>query len=203
MKSPGHLTAIALLAAACAARPARLSPTAAAPQTREPTAAPTVAVAPSAPASIARIVALPGNLATGEPAPDFTARVLGGDTFRLSAQRGSPVLLLPTVVGCGDCIFALREISVAYSDFRGRGLKAVILSLYPDDTPTTWQEYADYFAEPEFIWGVVDSTDFARQYNITTLGTTLLVDRGGRVVFRSEYPLFADGFRRLFDLVLQ
>jgi hypothetical protein len=88
----------------------------------------------------------------------------------------------------------------AYPDYRGRGLKVVILNLYPDDTPETWQPFADYFAEPEFLWGVVSLTSFVVDYNLISSGATLLVDPEGNLVFRSDYPLVADGFRQLFDL---
>ncbi len=179
------------------------------PPTPEPTAVPTVVptveilpptVGPNPTVSVASFADFPGNVATGKAAPDFTARVLGGSTFTLSEQRSAPVLLFPTVVGCGDCIFVMQEITAAYPDYRGRGLKVVILNLYPEDVPETWQPFADYFAEPEFIWGVVNSTDFVVGYNIQSLGTTLLVDPDGKLVFRREYPLFADEFRQLFDL---
>jgi hypothetical protein len=155
------------------------------------------------PALVADFTALPGNLAAGEPALDFTARVLGSGTFRLSELRGSFVLLIPTVVGCGDCILTLQEIAKVYPDYRGRGLKVLMLNLYPDDVPESWQEYVGLVGEPEFLWGVVDSIDFVIQYNITNPGTLLLVDREGKLVFRSASPILADDFRKLFELATQ
>jgi hypothetical protein len=151
-------------------------------------------------ASVTTFADLPGNLAKGEAAPDFTARLIGGGAFTLSDQSGAPVLLFPTVVGCGDCLFTMEEIASVYPDYRGRGLKVVILDLFPEDSPEFWTDFADYLGEPEFIWGVVESTDFAVNYNITSLGTVMLVDPEGRLVFRSEYPVFAYGYRQLFDL---
>lgn len=175
----------------------QLSPTAA--PTLEPMASPTL-TPEIMPASFADFAALSGNLATGEPAPDLSARVLGVGAFKLSEQRGSFVLLIPTVVGCGDCILTLQEIAKVYPDYRGQGLDVIMLNLYPDDVPESWQEYVDLVGEPEFLWGVVDSIDFVIQYNITTPGTLLLVDRDGNLVFRSNSPIQADDFRRLFDL---
>lgn len=143
---------------------------------------------------------LPGNIAAGEPAADFGARVLGGGSFLLSEQRGSPVLIFPTAVGCGDCVSFLAELSAAYPGFRGQGLTVLILNLYPEDVPETWEPFAAFFAQPEFIWAVVNSTGFVVDYNISGLGTTFLVDPGGLVVFRSEYPLVADELRALLEL---
>jgi hypothetical protein len=217
------LLALAIAASACGSRPiiivtpTPLPPTIVATSTRtptatplsptlEPTAAPAVEVepagaGPTAPAS--SFADMPGNQARGEPAPDFTARVLGGGTFTLSAQRGSYVLILPTIIGCGECLFSLSEISAAYPDYRGQGVQAVILNLDVQDMPESWQEYAEYFAEPEFIWGAVDSQDFLVDYNIRTLGTKVLIDPDGRMVYWNEYPLLAEGFAQLFDLATQ
>lgn len=151
---------------------------------------------------IASFADYPGNVANGEAAPNFTAKVMGG-TFTLSEQRGSFVLLFPTIVGCGDCLFTTEELSAAYPDYRGRGIKVVILNLYPGDTPESWGPFADYIGEPEFIWGIVESTDFVVDYNIATLGTILFIDPDGKLVFRSDYPVVVDGFRDLFDLATQ
>ncbi len=217
------ILSLAIVASACAPRPilivtpTPLPPTVAPtstvaltatplPLTPEPTVPPTVEIAPAAvgpdalPSSFAD---MPGNLATGESAPDFAARMMDGGTFTLSEQRGSYVLLLPTIIGCGECLFSLAEITTAYPDYRGKGIKVVVLNLDFQDVPESWQEYADYFAEREFLWGVVNSQDFLVDYNIRTLGTKVLIDPDGRMVYWNEYPLVADGFRQLFGLATQ
>jgi hypothetical protein len=163
-------------------------------------AANSTATSESTPDLLGDYAALLGNIATGDAAPDFSARILGGSAFTLSEQRGSPVLVIPTIVGCGDCILILQEIAKAYPDYRGRGLRVMMLNLYPEDSPESWQEYVDLMDEPEFLWAVVDSLDFVIQYSITNPGTLLLVDRDGQLVFRSDRPIQAEDFRLLFDL---
>lgn len=212
------LSILALVVAACAVQPAAtgqpgvasstvaLSPTPL-PPTPEPTAVPTLAISSllagaEAPLSVASFADIPNNVATSETAPDFSARIMDGTAFNLATQRGSPVLLLPTVSGCGDCIRALEAIAEAYADYRGRELKVVALDLFPEDSPDVWREFASYIGEPEFLWGVVDSADFAVDYHITTLGTTLLVDPVGKVVFRINHPAPADTYRQVFDLAM-
>ncbi|MBI5829971.1 MAG: redoxin domain-containing protein [Chloroflexi bacterium] len=207
-----------LALAACTARPASVPPTvvievksppltATQIPTPKPSPTPPPKVAPAltptaSPApeiTVADFGDIPGNVANGEPAPDFTARVVGG-TFTLSEHRGSFVLVFPTIVGCGDCVFTMEEIAAAYPDYRGRGIKVVILNLYPGDTPESWQPFIEYVGEPEFIWGVVGSENFAVDYNLATLGTIVFVDPEGKVAFRSDYPVVVDGFRQLFNL---
>lgn len=173
--------------------------------TRPPTATPPPPTATPDPAlaqALGPFAGLFDNQATGAPAPDFSARVLGGWTFVLSAQRGSWVLVIPTVVGCGDCVFTMQELAQAYPEFQGRGLQVVLLNLYPQDVPESWNFFVDLYPEQDFLWAVVDSPDFVVDYNIQTLGTSLLIDPEGRLVFRQEYPLLADEFRQLFALAL-
>ncbi len=150
--------------------------------------------------SVADLADLPGNAAAGEAAPDFAAHLVGGETFTLAAQQGTPVLIIPTALGCAECVANLRGLAVVYPDFRGRGLTVLVLDIVSGDEPEMWQRFADYLNEPDILWGVVASPQFAADYDILSLGTVLLVNAEGRLVFRSENPLTADGFRQLLDL---
>jgi cytochrome oxidase Cu insertion factor (SCO1/SenC/PrrC family) len=85
---------------------------------------------------------IPNNPVQGEPAPDFTVHRLGGETFTLSAQRGAPILLIPTMTGCSECLITLQELATVYPVYRNRDLKVITLSLFPNDTPDIWQEFA-------------------------------------------------------------
>ena len=156
-------------------------------------------VTPERPA-LGEFGALPGNHASGLPAPDFSARLLGGGTFRLSSHRDSFVFLTPTAIGCSSCLVALQELALAYTEFRGRWLEVLIMNLYFEDVPESWAGYAGIVGEPEFLWGVVDSLQFFADYNLSSLGTQLLIDREGREVFRSENPLTSEAYRELFAL---
>ena len=140
------------------------------------------------------------NLASGEPAPDFDARAMGNSVFSLAAQRGSYVLVVPTAIGCGDCVFTMNQLAAAYPDFRDTNLKLVLLNMYPEDVPESWEGYAEAFPELGAIWGVVSSVDFVVDYDIRSLGTILLVDPEGKLVFRSDRPLIEDELRQLFGL---
>jgi peroxiredoxin len=150
--------------------------------------------------SVAALADLPGNIATGNLAPDFDALTLEGESFNLAAERGSTLLIVPTAMGCAECVANLRGIAETYPDFRGRGLNVLVLDLVSDDDPEIWRRFADYIGEPEITWSVATSPQFAIDYDINTLGTVLLVDPEGYIVFRSEYPLSSDGFRQLLDL---
>lgn len=155
---------------------------------------------PAAPAEIGVFAEMRDNLATGVAAPDFDARALGDWTFNLSAQRGSFVLVVPTAIGCGDCVFTMSQLAAAYPDYREKNLKLILLNLYPEDLPDSWESYAEAFPELGAIWGVVSSLGFVVDYDILSLGTILLVDPEGKLVFRSNFPLIEQELRQLFEL---
>lgn len=178
------------------------------PPTPSPSATPLAALSLPIPtdvslASVTSFAEFPNNLAKGETAPEFTARLLGGDTFTLSERRGDFLLVIPTAVGCGPCMFSLQEISQAYPSYKDGNLAVLILDIYEPDPPEVWQIYADIFAGLSFSWGVVDSFGFLVDYNVTGLGAILLIDPGGKIVFLRNYPLTVDDYQVLFGLMAQ
>lgn len=152
--------------------------------------------------SVASLADIPGNLATGGSAPDFESLQLDGKMFTLSAQQGTPTLIIPTALGCSECVTNLRNLAEVYPDYRGRGLEVLIVDLVVEDSPEVWQRFADYLDEPDFIWSVAASPQFALDYDILSLGTVMFVDGNGRLTFRNDNPLSADGFRQLLELAV-
>lgn len=152
-------------------------------------------------ADVGVFATMPENVATGQSAPDFSARALGQRTFELSAARGSYVLIYPTVIGCGDCVFTMSQLAAAYPDHAGANLEVVLLNLYPEDVPESWSGFVELYPELGAVWAVVDSIDFVVDYEVRSLGTMLLVDPEGRLVYRRNFPLVEDEFRELFALV--
>ncbi len=152
-------------------------------------------------ADIGVFATMPDNIATGQAAPDFDVRALENRVFTLSASRGSYVLIFPTVIGCGDCVFTMGQLAAAYSDYQDANLKLVLLNIYPEDVPETWGEYVDLYPELNGIWAVINGIDFVVDYEVRSLGTILLIDPDGRLVYRRNYPLGEEEFRQLFSLI--
>ncbi len=153
-------------------------------------------------ADIGVFATMPDNIATGQAAPDFDVRALENRTFTLSASRGSYVLVFPTVIGCGDCVFTMGQLAAAYSDYQDANLKLVLLNIYPEDVPETWGEYIDLYPELDAIWAVINGIDFVVDYEVRSLGTILLIDPDGRLVYRRNYSLGEEEFRQLFSLII-
>lgn len=70
-------------------------------------------------------------LTPGSPAPDFTLPTDGGNPFRLSAHRGSYVVLFFYAEdGTPGCTLESQEFSALYTEFRALG--AEVLGISPD-----------------------------------------------------------------------
>ena len=178
--------------------PAPIEPTLAPTQEQENSADSATEVATHA--EIGVFAEMRDNLAGGEQAPDFEIRALGNSTFSLSAQRGAYVLVVPTAIGCGECVFTMNQLAASYPDYRDSNLKLVLINMYPDDVPESWDAYVEAYPDLGAIWGVVSSVDFVVDYDIRSLGTILLVDPEGKLVFRSDRPLIEDELHQLFGL---
>ncbi|KAA3644016.1 MAG: hypothetical protein DWQ07_18040 [Chloroflexi bacterium] len=149
---------------------------------------------------VANLDAFPGNVASGESAPDFTARLASG-TYVLSRDQQGYLLLFPTVVGCGECMFGIREIATVVEANPQIDLEVLVMDLYARDDPRIWDFIAERVTPENFLWGVVWSEQFTLDYEILSLGTILLIDPQGNLIFRSENPLAAFHYEKLFELI--
>ena len=57
------------------------------------------------------------------PAPDFTLKDLKGKTFRMSAQRGKPVLIFFGTTWCPGCRAEIPKYKKVYETYSPKGLK--------------------------------------------------------------------------------
>lgn len=149
--------------------------------------------------TITSFAEMPGNLATGQPAPDFSARLLGGGRFDLSKERGKYWLILPTAIGCGECLYSLNLLRQAQPESPA-SLNILVLDIYQPDLPEYWQSYADAINQPNYRWAVLDTPTFMEDYDIYRLGTFLVIDPDGKLVFHSDSPLPPEHIAHLFKL---
>ena len=181
------------------------------PPTPEPTATP---IAPkfgtpetATPFVVASFADFPGNLAQGEFAADFSAQLIDGSLFTLSEYGDSYLLLFPTVVGCGQCVFGINSMALALEPFLELNpdvsFQILVMDLYAGDDPLVWEYFAETYPYPNIIWGVVASDLFVVDYEILGFGTIFLIDPRGSIVFRSENSLPVYQFEKLFELILE
>lgn len=120
------------------------------------------------------------------PARDFEVVDLEGNSVHLSQFRGKVVLLNFWATWCGPCKKEMVPMEVLYQQCKGSGL--VILAVSLDQGGV---KVVKAFVEKKGLTFpvLIDTSGKAKSiYRITSLPTTFLIDRGGRIVGKSLGP---------------
>jgi len=119
-----------------------------------------------------------GAVAAMDAAPDFTLHALGGPNLRLQEQRGKVVLINFWATWCGPCQQEMPKLNLLYEKYRAAGF--VLLGVNVDDDV---RHAGDVAARLGLKFPVLLDTDKAvsRLYDLSTMPSTVLVDRDGKV----------------------
>lgn len=125
----------------------------------------------------------------GPPAPDVALPVAGGSEFTLAGHRGQVVVLDFLAPGCPSCaaeIPSLRKVTEAFGD------RVVVVVVDVSGATAEYLEpLTDYYQEElgggdRLVVGVDQELKTALDYEVQSLGTTVVVDQEGRILFRDQ-----------------
>ena len=119
------------------------------------------------------------------PAPDFETADLDGQPFRLSALRGRVVVLNFWATWCGPCRAELPAFAALHRALGPEGAEFVGVALDEEG----WAVVAPFVAARGLPYRqlVDQGATIARAYGgITTVPTTVFIDRRGNVRYRHE-----------------
>ncbi len=124
--------------------------------------------------SRASVAAGPG---VGRLAPDFTLPTLDGQTFRLSEQRGKPVVLNFWATWCGPCRNELPALQKAATHL---GDEVVFVGVDQGEDAAVVRDFA---AELGLTFTIpLDSNgEVGVDYKVKGLPTTFFIDRSGKI----------------------
>ena len=127
-------------------------------------------------------------------APDFTLPSLGGPNLRLQEQRGRVVMINFWASWCGPCRVEMPHLARLYEKYRGSGF--TVLAVNIDESP---QKAASLATQLGMRFPVLLDTDkkVSRLYDLSTMPSTVLVDRDGRV--RYVHRGYRDGYEETYD----
>ena len=112
-------------------------------------------------------------------APDFSLKDIQGKTFKLSSQRGNPVIMFFGTTWCPACRSEIPRYRDLYDKYAQRGLKF----LYIDINEST-ERVARFSKQNLFPYLVLvdESGNVANDYNIIGVPTLILLDKEGNIV---------------------
>jgi len=127
-------------------------------------------------------------------APDFTLPSLGGSNLRLQEQRGQVVMVNFWATWCGPCRVEMPHLSRLYDKYRGSGF--VVFAVNIDEDP---RKAASVAAQLGMRFPVLLDTDkkVSRMYDLSTMPSTILIDRDGRV--RYVHRGYRSGYEDTYD----
>lgn len=128
----------------------------------------------SAVASVATRAAQP---AVGRPAPDFTLPTLDGGEFRLSDQRGRPVVLNFWATWCGPCQRELPAIERAAAHYRDA---VIFAAVDQGESAERVQAFVDEMGLSVIVPMDAEQT-VGERYNVMGLPTTYFIDESGYI----------------------
>jgi peroxiredoxin len=122
-------------------------------------------------------------------APDFTLHTLGGTNLRLQEQRGRVVMVNFWATWCTPCRQEMPQLNKLYEKYRASGF--VLLGVNVDDDT---RRAADVATKLGLKFPVLLDTDKAvsRIYDLSTMPSTVLIDRDGRVRYVHRGYLVGD-----------
>lgn len=169
MRKLTALIAIVVAVAACKGREA------AAPA---PTATTTQASSTAPPAATATT---PGS-DVGQILPAYQAKRLDGSAFDLTTERNKVVLLNVWATWCGPCVYEIPELQALHDKYGPRGFEVIGASV-DEGAPEAVQAFV---SEHKMGYPVVLDPEgkVAGLLDASVLPTTVLIDRGGRIVWK-------------------
>jgi len=122
-----------------------------------------------------------GEVAVGQPAPDFTLKMLDGEQVSLSQFRGQPVLINFWASWCPPCRLEMPDLVRAYEAHKKDGFVILAIDLTFQDSLEGARRFADEFGMSFPV--LLDETGEVTTdlYQLRGLPMSVFVDREGLV----------------------
>jgi peroxiredoxin len=122
----------------------------------------------------------------GQLAADFTLKSLEGEEFKLSSFRGkNPVYLVFWATWCPYCVKEIPRLKELYAKLAPKGLKILAINISYNDPLLRVQTFQKKYELPYPILYDNDAL-VSRQYGVIGVPFSVLIDRSGKVVYRSN-----------------
>lgn len=142
--------------------------------------------------SLPAIAVASGSVVPGQPAPDFALKSTAGENVRLSESRGDVVLLSFWAGWCSRCSDQLKVLDQLQKAYAPRNVRVIAVNI---DSAT--QPARDAATRLDLLMLHDGDQSVARQYDLTDMPMTVLVDPHGTV--RYVHQKYRGGDAALYD----
>lgn len=125
----------------------------------------------------------------GEPAPDFTLTDLAGQPVALTDYRGKVVLVNFWASWCPSCLSELPDYEQVYQQHGGSAGDFVILGVNLQESQSQVGEYSAGLGVTFPVLLDTDGNVTTRQYQVTGMPGSFIIDRQGVIFYRHVGPL--------------
>ncbi len=134
----------------------------------------------------------------GKPAPDFEIETLDGQPFRLSAHRGTVVVLDFWATWCGPCVQTLPQVVRAVGKYQDHSV--ILLAVNLHESPEAIKAMLERL-ELETTVALDRSGVVAEKYAAVAIPQTVIIDGNGKVarLFIGGGPQYADQLREALE----
>ena len=112
-------------------------------------------------------------------APDFTLKDVQGKTFRLSAQRGKPVLIFFGTTWCPGCRAEIPKYKDVYRTYSPRGLEVIYINIM--EPAKKVMRFVQSHSLP-YRTLMDEDGSVGNAYNVIGVPMMMLLDKSGNIV---------------------
>jgi len=136
----------------------------------------------------------------GDVMPAYNATLIDGQPLKLSAEKGSVVLLNVWATWCGPCRFEIPELQTLYKKYEMQGFKVVGVSV--DETGV--DAVKQFVNENKMTYPVAVDAEgrIANVLSTTVLPTSIIIGRDGKILWRKVGAVMPNEVSSL-DAVIQ
>ena len=136
-----------------------------------------------------------------EVAPDFTVPTTEG-TFTLSEQTGNVVVLYFAIPGCPTCVLEAPALARIQRELGNLGVKVVAINVNPLFDLGQWRNSWKRLGAGDVLWAQDINRIYITYGHVIGRGSTVIIDREGRISYRDSGPTLYPTLRAEMDKVL-
>ena len=139
------------------------------------------------------------SIGLGNPAKNFTVKLLSGEDFTLKKQRGKVVLIYFWAYWCEPCKQEMPYLDKIYREFKDKGLEIIAISL-----DSSVKKTEKYIQQHELKWkhscsGKVWKDETVVLYSVNTLPSLWVIDKNG---FLRSFDIKGEELRKVITALI-